>query len=1082
MKQLTITIILVFTWVFASAQLIKNRGIPIFIHNYVADDYNAGRQNFSILQDYRGLMYFANADAAVLTFDGARWRRIAVPNTVVLSLAQGRNDTIFVGAKNQFGLLQRTPSGDLRFKSLKPLLPKQIQSFGPVWQVEINPVDSSVIYLTGMHLFIYKNGRIKVIKVDSISHKSLFLRLFKVYNKIYVSVKYRGLYTIEPKGLKFVPHSDTLWVAMAMLPYPKHQIFIVSFFQGGFLYNFHEFRHITTPIDSFLIRKVYRAIDIRNRYYAFALIPGGVLITDYMFEPVQFINSQKGLYNDKVLNMYLDRGGNLWLALDNGISSVALFSPFTEFNQFYGFSKSTKVFSTCLLHDTLYIANSDGLYYLPWDRLSPLEHYKFKPVKNIDQKTYLIRKVGNSVIGACDLGLYQVRGGKAHFITQERQIMYFIQLRSDSNVIIGVKNSLSLFKRDKHGNWHFMRIIEGSAYPMRYIVEDKHGFLWASDVTSGIYKIFLTKNLDSVRKIIFYDSEHGLHGLPSQYGNHVFDLHGKVVFGTQKGFYRYDYQIDSFVPIRQWNKKLRQLAPISFAMEDSYGNIWFKQELEGNVKKNWMLGELQKVPNGYKLIMNLFYPFKNKIFSFGQITPYIYIIGSEGGFIDYDVRYLWKPKQQFRAYISEVRIVPADSVIYYGYADEPERNYPVIAHRFNDLRFVFGADFYTDPSHVLYNYYLNGYDKSWLGWSKIKMKEYSNLPAGTYTFYVKAKNLFGQQSKVAKFTFVVKPPWYLTVWAIIMYFILGGLFVWLVVYLYTLRLRKQKEYLEEQVRLRTIEIQEQKAEIEQQRDLLAKQNEEIMRKNKDITDSIEYAKRIQEAILPMEKTIKRYLPESFILFKPRDIVSGDFYWFAYVKGKIIIAAVDCTGHGVPGAFMSMIGVEILNTIVLNKGVTDPAEILTLQNLSIRQALKQDRTDNQDGMDMALCVIDKQQGIVEFAGAKNPLIYIDNQHNLHKIRGDRQSIGGYQYEPGFRFTKHVIEIRPPMWFYIFSDGYQDQFGGEGPRKFMTKIFYNLLHQIHTLPMDEQKHVLEQTLEDWKDGYSQTDDILVIGFKL
>ncbi len=236
-------------------------------------------------------------------------------------------------------------------------------------------------------------------------------------------------------------------------------------------------------------------------------------------------------------------------------------------------------------------------------------------------------------------------------------------------------------------------------------------------------------------------------------------------------------------------------------------------------------------------------------------------------------------------------------------------------------------------------------------------------------------------------------------------------------------------------------------------------------------------------MLPLEETISQYLPEHFIFFKPRDIVSGDFYWFAYKNGKIIIAAVDCTGHGVPGAFMSMIGAEILNTIVLTNGITDPAKILNLLNVYIRTALKQDTTDNQDGMDVALCVIDRQAEVVEFAGAKNPLIYIDKNHQLHKIRGDRQSIGGYQYTKIVSFTKHIIPIDPPMWFYIFSDGYQDQFGGPGrPTKFLTTNFYALLHKIHQLPMKEQKRILEETFEKWKNGYSQTDDILVIGFKL
>ena len=298
------------------------------------------------------------------------------------------------------------------------------------------------------------------------------------------------------------------------------------------------------------------------------------------------------------------------------------------------------------------------------------------------------------------------------------------------------------------------------------------------------------------------------------------------------------------------------------------------------------------------------------------------------------------------------------------------------------------------------------------------------------------------------------------------------------------------ENLEEKVKERTAEV--------------VKAKEIIEKKNLDITSSINYAKRIQDASLPQLYRIQAILPKSFIFFKPRDIVSGDFYWCSRIepqpmyeelseggqfkkvlKGydteKFVITAVDCTGHGVPGAFMSMIGNDLLNGIVDLRGISDPAKILKELHKGVTKALKQQETDNKDGMDMALCVIDYGKAKVEFAGAKNPLVYIQN-NELFYIRGDKNPVGGTQRKGERNFTKHTVSLNAPTTFYIFSDGFQDQFGGHQGRKFMLKRFKKLLLEIHQKPMEEQRDILEKTFLDWQGEHKQIDDVLVIGFTI
>lgn len=288
--------------------------------------------------------------------------------------------------------------------------------------------------------------------------------------------------------------------------------------------------------------------------------------------------------------------------------------------------------------------------------------------------------------------------------------------------------------------------------------------------------------------------------------------------------------------------------------------------------------------------------------------------------------------------------------------------------------------------------------------------------------------------------------------------------------------KKANQKLEEQ----NIQIISQKEEIEKQRDVANKQK-------KDITDSIQYAKRIQSALLPPESFIKRNLPEHFILFKPRDIVSGDFYWMMNKDDKIIIAAADCTGHGVPGAFMSMLGTaflnEILTKIVENKHIysLQANEILNQLRTYIIESLHQEEDSNgsKDGIDIALCILDPKNHKLQYAGAHNPLYIIHNKE-IKIIKGDRMPVGIHK-NADKPFTNHEIDIEENDLIYIFSDGFPDQIGGPKGRKYMSRNFQNLLLKIHEEPLSKQKEILDQTFTKWKGDENQLDDILIIGIK-
>ena len=302
------------------------------------------------------------------------------------------------------------------------------------------------------------------------------------------------------------------------------------------------------------------------------------------------------------------------------------------------------------------------------------------------------------------------------------------------------------------------------------------------------------------------------------------------------------------------------------------------------------------------------------------------------------------------------------------------------------------------------------------------------------------------------------------------------------------------ENLEKKVRERTIEVI-------RQRDEIVEQNKKIEVAYKHIKDSVVYASRIQKAMLLSEDEITRHFKDAFILLKPRDIVSGDFYWFAEVEintqnghsshipwkdGKVkIIVAADCTGHGVPGAFMTVMGNDLLNEIVIESKIINPEKVICELDQKVHHTLVRKDQENtaQDGMDMAMIALHESDNQMIFSGAKNPM-YLIREDKMHIIQGSKYPVGGGKfYENSNKsFEPHPIILKEGDVLYMFSDGFQDQFGGEQGRKYMKKRFRNFLHQISNKPMTEQKAILNQEFESWKGEQAQTDDVLVLGIRI
>lgn len=413
----------------------------------------------------------------------------------------------------------------------------------------------------------------------------------------------------------------------------------------------------------------------------------------------------------------------------------------------------------------------------------------------------------------------------------------------------------------------------------------------------------------------------------------------------------------------------------------------------------------------------------------------------------------------------------------------------VLDYNQNNFSFEFAALHYSQPDKNLYAYRMDKFDKDWIFTSsRHRVATYTNLDPGTYTFRVIGANCDGVWNKEGiSIIVVIEPPIWATWWfrfGVVLILITSAM-AWYRVRIN--RIEKQKKLLEQQVVERTAEVEKQKEELKLQKDALEEQNEKIELKNSQIRSSIRYAQTIQQAILPLQENIDK-IAKNFIIYRPKDIVSGDFYWHSMVPATAgqpelnFVATVDCTGHGVPGAFMSMIGSRLLSEIVNERKVYSPADILELLDHEIKLALRQDRTDNNDGMDICLCLIERvssKEIKVTYSAAKRPLYYQTRaSKEVLSIKGNIRSIGGYHtimFRPPFE--NHTINLEKGDRLFLTTDGYVDQNDAERKR-FGSSKFTNLIKVNSETSMHELKKVLEKELDAFMQDVEQRDDISII----
>ena len=1004
-----------------------------------------------IIQDKDGFIWVGTY-GGVVRFDGVYFENFATlfpqHKLVYSNISQATDGKIWLGSGN----------GVFYFENGKFTKMKGKGDFTPYIESFLNQKDGTLWLGTRSEgVYTYKNGRITKVKGMPILEKAyvsdivqgknnqvwfsspqvgVFLkdgdkvRLFseeeglkaKIINGLYYDADQDRLWVGSNKGLDIIANNKVTSVPVLEGIDCIH----INFYQGNY--------YISTALGLYVLNAKGEVVD----KFAFKKSP-------------QLVASR------------FDREGNLWLAgYRSGLSKLTP-KKFNEYSQANGLDGNAVNALLEITPDSVLLANDLGTIF----NVTP-SGIKVHPLTSITKNQRirdLYKDTEENIWVSTYNGVYKFTKGK---VTNYELFDVKNQLTNNStrftvgdsrgNLWIGSRTGL--FKRDSTGKFtvYTKNNNLSNDFILRVFENPATHNLWIGTAGGGIN---LLKPDGTIEQML---AKHG-----KNY-NVVFNFHqtkdGAIWIAHNGGLSRYHKGEFKTIPnlFALENSNMFEIA------EDNQGYFWLSTG-EGIIQVN--IKELTQcfVQNKKEVKFQLFDD-SDGILNSSTTANANALKDSKGflwipmvfGVVKVDPNNIPKNTLKPPVYITKIKI---DGKVQYG--PFVNLNIPRESKR---IQIDYTALSFQATEKVQFKCKLEGYDDDWVDMGGKRFIEYTNLSPGSYTFRVIASNNDGVWNEQGdRLEFTIKPAFYETsLFYVIIALVLLGL-IYLLFRFRTNQIRARNRELQNQVAVRTRQIQEKMEELEIQK--------------KHISDSINYAQRIQAAMLPTDKVLTDALPKHFIFFKPRDVVSGDFYWLSDVRtgdNKVVLAAIDCTGHGVPGAFMSMVANDMLTYIVNEKKVSHADEILTLLHKEIRRALNQKETKNRDGMDMALVVINPYSQMLEFAGARNPLVYI-KQGEIHTIKGNKMPIGGDQREKERVFTRHEIPLEGIEAFYLFSDGFQDQFGGPKGQKFMIKRFRKLLLDHYTKPMETQKQVLAEALDSWmqESQQSQIDDILVIGVK-
>ncbi len=1010
-----------YMWFGTYAGAVKYNGRKMKVYN--SDTGLSNNAVYSIKQDAKGTIYFATLDGVSYLEKNSDSIKTIFKGISFYDIFIDRNDNkFFYGDHGITELSENNKLINLN-ENLRDL-PTKVHS------VSQNPKNKNLAIAASEGLFILHSNN----TIDKISSEYCHFAMYDTDNKLWTSTQ-TGLYYADKEDI--------------------------------------EKKSIGKKVNSILnleneiIRKIQQTDD------------GSVwLTTDYNVLQILTLKQKPIVYDDKIglkryriLSFLIDNEDNMWFGFSGGIQKLTNKSLRT----FYPEKLNSYVNSIFEDNNSrIWFGMNNDIYYFK-DKL-----VNFSDIFKSTNKSFVISSLPNKniIIGNVD-ALYEI---DVNTLKIKKTRKFSNTLFHLEDIFISSKGEIFLLT-GLNGVVYYLKnfdaepiVIENHATRLIYQLREIDGKIYGGNSTGLV--IFI---LDSFFKL--YNTDSPVWSLNKGYiFNPQTNKPENVIWvGTEKGlgYYKdkkFKYIDSEFLSEKVVNAVIPAADPEKIWLGTDNGVMYY------NLRKNtveFMITSKDGLPGNETAIDGLFLDGRGILW-----------IGSYHGIATFDIK---KKKSEKTVPVVRIESIELNRVVLHSLPK-------ILKHNDNNITFEISGLSFKDEKSVEYEFYLKGLDNDYVASrGKENVAKYQNLPPGTYSFKYRAKGKDDIWSYYQGIDFVIEKPFYAEWWFLISVVVSFIVIIWLIIKWRVRLLRKRNEHLEKVVEERTHEIREknvelehqkeeilsQRDEIQAQRDLAESQRDEIIHQKEEIEASILYAKRIQNAILPPDSYINSVMPENFILFKPRDIVSGDYYWVATKDNKLYYAAADCTGHGVPGAFMSMLGITFLNNIISQSMELSASDVLNQLRQKIIETLHQtgEVHEAKDGMDIALCVIDREKMELQFAGAFNPLYLVRNQEIL-TTDADHMPIGIYEFEGDKNsFTNHVISIQSGDSLYVFSDGYADQFGGSRGKKFMSGRFKKLLTDIQNLSMKEQRKLLDDTIENWRDGVSeQIDDILVIGVKI
>ena len=1115
MKKFTIIFVVILLAIDMSAQVNKF-GVPV-IRNYRTEITMGSEQAWCITKDKFGNIYFGNQEGGVTRYDGTKWSNIPIGNNPrIYSLASDDRGIVYVGAMYEFGYLQPDQKGTIQYISLS----QRIDSIPEILQVWfIVTFNGKVYYQTPKFIYVYdfQSDSLSWINLSKFDVKTGF-NIANINDHLFFSDYKKGMYELHDTTISPVPGGDFFNKknCTVILPYDDNQVLVGTFDNGLFLYNYVTGKVNLNIIDPSLNErlknaKIYSGSKLKNGLFAIGTLDKeGILIFNKSGELIEQINTDNSdLEDNQILALYCDDNDNseLWISTYGVISKAYLFLK--KFTDKQGIE--SPVNEICKFQGSYYISTDAGILKSYIDKNNNLS---FKEVEGITDQVFplTVFKTGNIefILAGSNKGIFQIKkDGKITAIENDcpnvsdkkltqSNTRKIVQSSVDPSIVyFGLEQGGILIFKYEEGKWKYVsrkRNIQGS---IMGIEEKEEGGLWLmSDDPSELYNLTIRGNDTTLVKLGPED------GVPKDGLNSISFINKELYVTTDKGIIKYDKTTNRFISDNSLTAGFSEGKYSQSLYLDNEGDLWysgkdtkiieilFRNGVNGRQDYHGLLNLLPNSPSmdRKEFEENLFFLKTKTVFVVNKSdlnkdttkvnTSFVKIIAGQDSIV---------MEGSFFERVDNERRIP--SII------RRESSIPEFKYDMNQISFELTTPYFTEELFTEYRVKLEGFDKDWSKWEGISFgntmealyykKLYTNLPYGHFTFKVITRTLNELSGNELSYEFIILKPWYATILAYFGFALVIFLIIFLIIKAYTRKLKNENIRLEGIVTERTAVVVKQKEELE---------------------SSIHYASRIQMALLPSEAILSENLKNYFILFKPRDIVSGDFYWMTKKNNRLYIVAADCTGHGVPGAFMSLLGMSFLDEIIDKESAPRADHILSELRLHVTDSLKQVGGDDEakDGMDMALLVVDFNVSRIEFSGAYNPCFRVrkmteeesKNYHDEDMEMPDGSMTNGKYLLETIYASKMPIGISSRMneefvffdWilergisYYLFSDGYIDQFGGPNGRKFMKKNFKRFILEIQDYPMNKQKELLDQNLKSWMGQSPQIDDILVMGIR-